>query len=180
MAPYCHEEICKPLFRLSEALLSRIPLTLPKVPCLGRPLPLPTSQALPILWSSGTPPLGTFPDCLRSQAPVGAPPQPPAISLLSSWGFEDCWGLFQSSGSRRTGTESRECERQLAAECDLLEGEGGETEGPPSGRGPLSPPWWVQTPKSTPAQEAGAQRPGEGSMQPSLVPLPPPVWSQPS
>lgn len=156
-------------FQAFEALLSRIPLTLPKVPCLGHPLLLPTSQALPILWSSGTPPLGTSPDCLCSQAPVRPPPH--HISLFSSWGFEDCWGLFQSSGSRRTGTESRECERQLAAEYDLLEGEGGETEGPPSGRGPLSPPWWVQTPKSTPAQEAGPQCPGEGSMQPSLLPF---------
>lgn len=61
-------------FQAFEALLSRIPLTLPKVPCLGHPLLLPTSQALPILWSSGTPPLGTSPDCLCSQAPVRPPP----------------------------------------------------------------------------------------------------------
>lgn len=157
-------------FQAFEALLSRIPLTLPKVPCLGHPLsslpprPSPSSGVQAhLLWEP------SLTACAHRL--LCPPPNAPAIRLLSSWGFEDCWGLFQSSGSRRTGTESRECERQLAAECDLLEGEGGETEGPPSGRGPLSPPWWVQTPKSTSAQEAGPQRSGEGSMQPSLLPF---------
>lgn len=130
------------------------------------PHALPAYQTLPILWSSAIPPPRTFPVACAYKL-LGASCQCP-VSLLSSQGFfEDCWGLFQSSGSRRTGTESRDCERQPAAECDLLEGEGGEAEGPPSGRGPLSPPWWGQIPKSTPAQRGGAWRPRGGSRQQS-------------
>lgn len=84
--------------------------------------------------------------------------------------FEDCWGLFQSSGSKRTGTVNA---TSFGVECDLLEGIGGESEGPPSRRGPLTPPWWGQTLKSTAAQRGGAQLREllRGSMWQSLLPF---------
>ena len=109
---------------------------------------------------SRSPPPGNFPDCPRSRAPAGLPSAPAPVSCSARGVLEACWAPFQSSDSRGTGTESRACERQLAVECDLLEGEGGETE----------PPWWGRTPKSAPAQRGGVRRPGEGSVQPTLLP----------
>lgn len=132
VAPYCHEEIClkknKTLFRLCSPVFSH-----PTDSSQDALFPAPTRPRPPsgarltahLLWETSL--------TAWAHRLLWASCQPPPPLVCSARGvLEDCWGLFQSSDSRGTGTESRACERQLAVECDLLEGVGGETE----------PPWW--------------------------------------